>query len=69
LKWGFADFEDMNAVADKQTLTEEDLARVRKLVNMRPIQFCIFFKGLFGMEEMERLMSHAIPVAKQIGEG
>ena len=69
LKWGFADFEDMNVVADKQTLTEEDFARVRDLLNVRPIQFCMFLKTLFGTEEMERLMKNAISVAKQIGEG
>ncbi len=69
LKWGFADFEDMNVVADKQTLTEEDFARVRDLLNVRPIQFCMFLKALFGTDEMERLMNHAMSVAKQIGEG
>jgi hypothetical protein len=69
LKWGFADFEDMNVVADKNTLTDEDFARVRELLNVRPIQFCMFLKALFGTEEMERLMIHAITVAKQIGEG
>jgi hypothetical protein len=29
----------------------------------------MFLKALFGTEEMERLMNHAISVAKQIGEG
>jgi hypothetical protein len=29
----------------------------------------MFLKALFGTEEMERLMIHAISVAKQIGEG
>ncbi len=69
LKWGFADFEDMNVVADKQTLTEEDFGRVRELLKLRPIQFCMFLEALFGTEEMEGLMNHAISVAKQIGEG
>jgi hypothetical protein len=59
----------MNVVADKKTLTEEDFARVRELLNVRPIQFCMFLKALLGTEEMERLMIHAISVAKQIGEG
>jgi hypothetical protein len=69
LKWALADFEDMNVVADRQTLTEEEFASVRELLNVRPIQFCMFLKGLFGTEEMQRLMIHAISVAKQIGEG
>ena len=47
LERGFADFEDMNGVSDQQTLTEEDFARVRDLLNVRPIQFCMFLKALF----------------------
>ena len=50
LKWGFADFEDMNVVADKKTLTEEDFARVRELLKLRPIQFCMFLEALFGTD-------------------
>jgi hypothetical protein len=69
LKWGFADFEDMNVVADTKTLPEEDFARVRELLKLRPIQFCMFLEALFGADEMERLMNHAVSVAKQIGEG
>jgi len=69
LKWAFADFEDMNLVADQQTLSAEDLAKVRELVKVRPIQFCMFIKALFGAEEMQQIMIHAISVAKQIGEG
>jgi len=59
----------MNLVADQQTLSAEDLAKVRELVKVRPIQFCMFIKALFGAEEMQQIMIHAISVAKQIGEG
>jgi len=64
LKWGFADFEDWNAVVDRKTLQPEDFDRLMKLLRLRPIQFCMFLKSLVGVDEMERLMSHAISVAK-----
>ena len=67
LKWGFADFEDWNVVADRKTLKPEDAAKVMHLLRFRPIQFCMFLKALVGTEEMERLMNHGIAVAKQDG--
>jgi len=67
LKWGFADSEDWNVVADRKTLQPEDFAKVIQLVRSRPIQFCMFLRALVGAEEMERVMNHAITVAKQGG--
>ncbi|HEY3443639.1 MAG TPA: hypothetical protein VGK29_22970 [Paludibaculum sp.] len=67
LKWGFADFEDWNVVADRKTLNPEDAAKVMQLLKLRPIQFCMFLKALVGAEEMERLMNEGIAVAKQEG--
>ena len=64
LKWGFADFEDWNVVADRKTLSSADTDKVVELLRLRPIQFCMFLKAFFGSEEMERLMNHAISVAK-----
>jgi hypothetical protein len=64
LKWGFADFDDLSVSADKETLTPEDFAKLMNLLNFRPIQFCIFLKGLVGIEDMRRLMVQAIGVAK-----
>jgi restriction endonuclease Mrr len=37
---------------------------VVELLRLRPIQFCMFLKALFGSGEMERLMSQAISVAR-----
>jgi hypothetical protein len=48
LKWGFADFDDLSAKADKQTLTPEDLAKVMDLLKFRPMQLCIFLKAPCG---------------------
>jgi hypothetical protein len=67
LKWGFADFDDWSVVADRKTLEPEDAAKVMQLLRSRPIQFCMFLKALLGAEEMERMMNHAIAVAKQEG--
>jgi len=65
LKWGLADLDDWNVIADRETLTPEDAARLAQLLRFRPIQFCIFMKALFGTEEMERVMNHGIAIAKQ----
>jgi hypothetical protein len=65
LKWGFADFEEWNVVVDRKTLQQEDAAKLVELLRLRPVQFCMFLKALFGAEEMERLMKHGIEVAKQ----
>src|ERR1044072_3546914 len=64
LKWGFADFETENITADKQTLSPEDLGRVIDLMKLRPIQFCMFLEALVGVEEMQRMMVHAITTAR-----
>jgi hypothetical protein len=64
LKWAFADLDDLSVSADKDTLTPEDFARVRDLLKLRPIQFCLFLKALVGTEEMLRMMVEAIKVAK-----
>jgi hypothetical protein len=66
LKWGFADFDDLGVDADRQTLSPEDFANVMDLLKFRPMQFCIFLKTLVGAEEMQRLMVHAIGIAKRV---
>jgi hypothetical protein len=67
LKWAFADFEDWNVVVDRKTLQPEDFEKLMKLLRFRPIQLCLFLKGLVETEEMERVMSYAVTVAKQEG--
>jgi hypothetical protein len=42
LKWAFADFENLNVVADRRTLGQEDLDTLVDLLRARPIQFCLF---------------------------
>jgi hypothetical protein len=65
LKWGFADFEDWNVVADRKTLRPDDAAKVMELLKFRPIQFCMFLKALVCAEGMERLMNQGVAVAEQ----
>src|SRR5439155_19760826 len=65
LKWGFADFESVNVEVDRQTLSPDDLQKVADLLRLRPTQFCIFLKTLFGTENMERMMLSGIATAKQ----
>src|ERR1039458_7288142 len=36
LKWGFADFDDVNVRVDKETLTPEGFAKVLELLQYRP---------------------------------
>jgi hypothetical protein len=66
LKWGFADFDNINVVVDRKTLTPEDRIKVAELLKHRPVQFCIFLKALIGGEGMERMMMQAIKIAKQV---
>ena len=66
LKWGFADFDNLGVDADRQTLSPDDLAKVRELLKLRPIQFCMFLKTLVGAEEMQRMMVEGIKVARQV---
>jgi hypothetical protein len=49
LKWGVADFEDWNVVADRKTLKPGDATKVLQLLKFRPIQFCTFLKALVGI--------------------
>ena len=65
LKWGFADFDSVPVVADRDTLNPEDFAKVVDLLKFRPIQFCMFLKSLVGAEEMKRMMVKAILLAQQ----
>jgi hypothetical protein len=65
LKWGFADFDSVYVPIDRETLSEEDLAKVLELLRFRPIQLCMFLKALIGSEEMERMMTSAIATAKR----
>ena len=65
LKWGFADFDDVNVETHTATLGEKDLEQVWDLLKFRRIQFCLFLKALVGADHMERMMVEAIAVAKQ----
>jgi hypothetical protein len=65
LKWAFADLETVSVNVDRETLSEKDLLRVVELLRLRPMQLCIFTKGLLGEDAMERLMTEAIAVAKR----
>jgi hypothetical protein len=64
LKWAFADFENLNVVADRRTLSQEDLDTLVDLLRIRPIQFCLFLAALFGEDGMETMMSSSVEQVK-----
>jgi len=67
LKWAFADCDDASAEADRRTMVPDDFEKIKQLVHLRPAQFCIILKALFGEEEMLRMMTAAITMARQMG--
>jgi hypothetical protein len=66
LKWAFVDFENLNVVADRRTLCQEDLDTLVDLLKFRPLQFCLFLTALFGEERMEKLMSSSVQQVKTL---
>jgi len=66
LKWAFADFENLNIVADRRTLSQEDLDKLVDLVKLRPLQFCLFLAALFGEDQMEKLIYASVQQVKTI---
>ena len=64
LKWAFADFENLNVVADRRTLGQEDLDKLADLLRHRPLQFCLFLAALYREERMEQIMSSAVEQVK-----
>jgi len=60
LKWAFADFENLNVVADRRTLGQEDLDKLVDLLRHRPLQFCMFLAALYGEEQMEKIISSSV---------
>jgi hypothetical protein len=68
LKWAFADFDTVNVRIDKDTLSDTDLITVLRMLELRPLQFCMFLRALMGPEVMERKMAEAIEVAKNLGD-
>jgi hypothetical protein len=67
MKWGFADFDDVNVAVDRETLSQEDLRKVAELIRNRPVQLALFLKALLGDEYMEAVMMNAIKTAKENG--
>lgn len=67
MKWGFADFENVNVQVDRDTLSEEDFKKLVELVQYRPVQLCMFLSALLGAEEMKRMMLRAIVQSQQAG--
>jgi hypothetical protein len=68
LKWAFADFDTVNVRIDKDTLYDTDLITVLRMLELLPLQFCMFLGALMGPEVMERKMAEAIEVAKNLGD-
>jgi hypothetical protein len=65
LKWAFCDYGNVSVKADRVTLQESDWIKVSQLLQLRPVQFCLFLKALLGEEQMERIMLEAVAMAKQ----
>jgi hypothetical protein len=68
LKWAFADFENLNVVAYRRTLCQEDLNTLVDLLRIRPLQFCMFWAALFGEEQMEKVISASVQQVKALRE-
>ena len=64
LQSAFAGFDALYVRADGKTLSDSDLARVLNLLELHPMQFCLYLQALVGPVEMERIMVQAIKVAK-----
>jgi hypothetical protein len=64
LRTAFADFDDLSLQADLRTLSEEDTAKIERLLHLRPIQFCMMLKVLYGPETMEEIIQQAAMAAK-----
>jgi hypothetical protein len=62
----FADFENLSVVADRRTLSQEDLDKLVDLLRVRPLQFCLFLSALFGEERMEKLISSSVQQVKTL---
>lgn len=59
LKWAFADFDSVNVRIDKDTLSDQDLITVLRMLELRPMQLCMFLRALMGPEVMVRKMAEA----------
>lgn len=64
LQSAFAGFDALYVRADGKTLSDSDVARVLNLLELHPMQFCLYLQALVGPVEMERIMVQAIKVAK-----
>jgi hypothetical protein len=64
LQSAFADFDALYVRADRKTLSDSDVARVLNLLQLHPMQFCLYLRALVGPVEMQRIMVQAINVAK-----
>ena len=69
LQSAFAGFDALYVRADRKTLSDSDVARVLNLLELHPMQFCLYLRALVGPVEMERIMVQAIRVAKRASAG
>ena len=53
-------------MANRRTLSQEDLDTLVDLLRVRPLQFCLFLSALFGEERMEQLMSSSVEQVKTL---
>jgi len=67
-EWAFADFENLNVVGDRRTLSQEDLDKLVEPARVRPLQFCMFLAALFGEDRMEKLITSSVQQVKALRE-
>lgn len=65
LKWAFGDFDSVSVAVDRDTLSSEDLDRVKELVRDRHLQLWMFLKTLVGDEELRRLLAEVKEVTQR----
>ena len=66
LNWGFADFDASSVLLDLKTLPKDELEKLMVNGNLefRVKQFCIFLCCLVGAENMEKIMTNAVSIAR-----
>jgi len=68
LKWAFAGFDCVSFIADKATLSRQDLERVVDLLKWRPWQFCVFLSALLGPDKMDTIMTSTVATSMNVPE-
>lgn len=66
LRQAFIVFDTSSVRADLSTMNAADFDYVVGLIERRPVQFAMLLRTIFGAEQMEKMLSEAIDIAKRI---